>query len=77
MFICGFKPDRCTEAAALQRQTSDVCRRALGAEHPDTLDSANNLSGTLYAQWYQIDPGAYANKLGLTTSNCGTLILGN
>lgn len=34
-------------------------------------------AGTLFAQWYQIDPGAYANQLGLTTSNCGTLIFGN
>ena len=34
-------------------------------------------AGTLFAQWYQIDPGAYANKLGLTTSNCGTMIFGN
>jgi hypothetical protein len=34
-------------------------------------------SGALFAQWYQIDPGAYANQLGLTTSNCGTLIFGN
>ena len=34
-------------------------------------------TGTLFAQWYQIDPGAYANQLGLTTSNCATLIFGN
>jgi len=46
-------------------------------ELPFVIPATGATSGTLYAQWYQIDPGAYANKLGLTTSNCGTLILGN
>jgi hypothetical protein len=31
----------------------------------------------MYAQWYQIDPGAYGNSLGLTSSECGTFIFGN
>jgi hypothetical protein len=34
-------------------------------------------AGTIYAQWYQIDPGAYANTLGLVTSNCATIIFGS
>jgi hypothetical protein len=34
-------------------------------------------AGTIYAQWYQIDPGAYQNTLGLVTSNCATIIFGN
>ena len=38
---------------------------------------ASITSGTMYAQWYQIDPGAYNNTLGLTSSECGTFIFGN
>ena len=34
-------------------------------------------TGTIYAQWYQIDPGAYKNTLGLVTSDCATIIFGN
>lgn len=34
-------------------------------------------AGTIFAQWYQIDPGAYQNTLGLVTSNCATIIFGN
>ena len=34
-------------------------------------------NGTMYVQWYQIDPGAYGNSLGLTSSECGTFIFGN
>lgn len=45
---------------------------SLPARIPSTLTS-----GTLYVQWYQIDPGAYANTLGLVSSTCGTIIFGN
>jgi hypothetical protein len=38
---------------------------------------ASITNGTMYAQWYQLDPGAYNNTLGLTSSECGTFIFGN
>jgi hypothetical protein len=34
-------------AAELHRQALDARRRLLGPEHPDTLQSMNNLAGTL------------------------------
>lgn len=37
---------------------------------------ASLTNGTVYAQWYQLDPGAYANTLGLVASTCGTIIFG-
>ncbi|MEE2886151.1 MAG: hypothetical protein VX951_01855 [Planctomycetota bacterium] len=33
-------------------------------------------TGTVFAQWYQVDPGAYQNTLGLVTSDCATIIFG-
>lgn len=33
--------------------------------------------GYLYAQWYQIDPGAYQSTSGLVSSTCATIIFGN
>ena len=37
-------------ARKLQEETLAVCRRVLGAEHPNTLTSMNNLADTLSAQ---------------------------
>jgi len=34
-------------------------------------------AGTVFAQWYQVDPGAYKNTLDLVTSDCATIIFGN
>ncbi|GAB1310660.1 hypothetical protein MFIFM68171_00870 [Madurella fahalii] len=38
------------EAEALYRQTLKLRTRVLGAEHPDTLASINNLANTLHRQ---------------------------
>ena len=38
------------EAARIHRETLEVQRRVLGAEHPDTLTSANNLAIVLEEQ---------------------------
>ncbi|WP_203097919.1 tetratricopeptide repeat protein [Skermanella rosea] len=38
------------DAAADFRRTVDASKRLLGAEHPDTLASMNNLASTLRAQ---------------------------
>ena len=45
------------EAAAMMRQTWDVQRRVLGAEHPGTLTTASNLAYALYRQG-QLDEAA-------------------
>lgn len=47
-----------------------------GAAHLPVTIPATLTAGTIYAQWYQIDMGAYANTLGLTTSDCATIIFG-
>ena len=41
-----------------------------------SLVPATLTNGTVYVQWYQLDPGAYANTLGLVASTCGTIIFG-
>jgi hypothetical protein len=38
------------EAEKLQRETLSLQSRVLGAEHPDTLRSMNNLANTLVAE---------------------------
>ena len=39
------------KAEPLYRRALAICEKALGAEHPDTATSLNNLAALYYAQW--------------------------
>ena len=60
------------DAEALYRQTLKLQTQVLGAEHPDTLRSMNNLANTLYSQGkYEEAEALYRQTLKLRTQVLG------
>ena len=72
---CGLDPTargRWAEIEAFQRETLGIQTRALGLEHPDTLDSRMNLALTIGAQGRYADAEAlYGETLGIQTRVLG------